>query len=92
LFSCYLLDVRFEADLNHVSSIARLAQRVSSARWRLLAATPNGLGLGDTGARGELSWAVLAWLATSCMIRLPKVQPINGLLDGLHQHAEGVGT
>jgi hypothetical protein len=31
-------------------------------------------------------------LATSCMMRLLKVQPINGLLASLHQHAEEFGT
>jgi hypothetical protein len=31
-------------------------------------------------------------LATSCMMRLPKAQPINDLLASLHQHAEGFGT
>jgi hypothetical protein len=54
-----------------------------------LAATPNAmelvadeLGLGDTDACRELPWAILARLATSCMMRLPKAQPINGLLAG----------
>jgi hypothetical protein len=50
------------------------------------------LGFGDTGACRELPWAILARLATSCMVRLPKALSINGLLAGLHQHAEVVGT
>jgi hypothetical protein len=73
-----LPDVRFGADLNRLSSVALLARRVSNTRWRLLAATSNtmelvvdGLGLGDTSARGELPWALLTRLTTSCMMRLP---------------------
>jgi hypothetical protein len=31
-------------------------------------------------------------LATSCVMRLPKAQPTNGLLASLHQHTEGFGT
>jgi hypothetical protein len=96
LFSSYLLGVRYEADLNRLSSIARLTQRVSSA-WGLLAATPNAmelvideLGLGATGACGELPWAHHGWLATSCMMRLSKAQPNIGLLAGLYQHTKGV--
>jgi hypothetical protein len=50
------------------------------------------LGLGNTDVRGELPWVLLARLATSCMMRLSKAQPINGLLAGLYQHTEGVGT
>jgi hypothetical protein len=68
-----------------------LAMAKGRARWRLLAATPNAmkhvaneLGLGDTGARGELPWALHDRLATSCMMRLSKAQPINGLFVGLH--------
>jgi hypothetical protein len=58
--------IRFGANLDRLSSIARLAQRVSNAWRRLFAATPNarelvldGLGLGNTGVRGELPWALL---------------------------------
>jgi hypothetical protein len=76
-----------------------LTRRVSSVRWRLLAATPNAmelvadeLGLGAIGVRWELPWALHGRLATSCMMRLSKAQPIIGLLARLHQHNEGVGT
>ena len=31
-------------------------------------------------------------LATSCMMRLPKAQPTNGFLAGLHRCTEGFGT
>jgi hypothetical protein len=50
------------------------------------------LGLRAIGAREELPWALHDRLATSCMMRLSKAQPITGLLAGLHQHAEGVET
>jgi hypothetical protein len=65
----------------------------------MLAATPNTmelvadeLGLGATRVRGELPWALHDRLLTSCMMRLSKARTIIGLLAGLHQHTEGVGT
>jgi hypothetical protein len=48
-----------------------------------LAATPDAmelvadeLGLGATGARGELPWALHGRLTTSCMMRLSKAHPL----------------
>jgi hypothetical protein len=51
-----------------------------------------GQDLGTLACMGSFRGPSSPWLTISCMMRLPKAQPINGLLAGLHRHPEGFGT
>jgi hypothetical protein len=52
----------------------------------------DGLGPGTPTCVESIHGPSLPRLATSCVMRLPKAQPINGLLTGLHRCAIEFGT